>query len=316
MLIRQTFLYLVLLSGLVLLGDSSNPAWSQSNPPLKLDAKQIPWAQLTFQAKGVWVDVTAKLYLESVSTDKIRTALIESNQGTALPVPDTGGYKFTSDTIIDSIFQPPVTIVDQVWFDPGNATALGRMRLRQGEDDFKKTYRFTQQGVFRHRREPKNQQEAQLPPANWTDVRDTFYPYDPAQLGCAVVSERLLLAYIISAIGQIEDDKPLSLCVFGKRQLFEAQLKSAGLHAVKINYNEKKHQSEHRRQGNLKARKIMLETRPLESNLEKVENFSFLGFHKNITFFIDPALNLPVQVSGEIPKAGKATLKLLEVQLK
>ena len=40
----------------------------------------------------------------------------------------------------------------QVWFDPDDATAFGRTRLRQGKDDFKKIYRFTQQGVFRHRR--------------------------------------------------------------------------------------------------------------------------------------------------------------------
>jgi hypothetical protein len=47
-----------------------------------------------------------------------------------------------------------------------------------------------------------------------------------------------------------------------------------------------------------------------------VENFSFLGFQKNIAFFIDPKSNLPIQLNGEIPRAGKSTLKLQRVELK
>jgi hypothetical protein len=94
------------------------------------------------------------------------------------------------------------------------------------------------------------------------------------------------------------------------------QLKSAGIHSVKIDYIEKKLQTKHHRQGDVKTHKILLETKPLESNLEKVENFSFLGILKNIAFFIDPTSKLPIQISGEIPRAGSVTLKLHEVQLR
>jgi hypothetical protein len=262
------------------------------------------------------VDMTTNVALESLPADEVKAALIANQEGVAVQIPGTGGYKLATNTIIDSIFQPPVKITNQVWFDPRNATALGRMRLRRGEDDFKKIYRFTQQGVFRHRREPKDKQEAQQGPEKWTDVLDTFYPYNMAQLGCANVSERLLLIYIASAVEQLENNKPLFLCIFGKRQLFQVQLKSAGIHSVKIDYIEKKLQTKHHRQGDVKTHKILLETKPLESNLEKVENFSFLGILKNIAFFIDPTSKLPIQISGEIPRAGSVTLKLHEVQLR
>lgn len=316
MMIRKTFLSLVLSLGLILLSDSSNSIWSQSYSQLELDASRIPWVNLFFQTKSFWVDVTSHMHLEPKSRDEIKAAIIENKQGDALEIPGAGGYKLTSDTIIDSALQPPVEISNQVWFDPKDATALGRTRLRKGEDDFKKIYRFTRQGVFRHRMEPKDKEEAKKDPEQWTDVLDTFYPHNLSQLGCLNVSERLLLVYIVSAFEQLNDDKPLFLCIFGKRQLFEVQLKSAGLHTVKIDFVEKKHQKEHRRQGKIKAQKIMLQTRPLESSLEKVENFSFLGFIKNIAFYIDPASRLPIQVSGEIPTVGKATLKLQEVQLR
>lgn len=316
MLVRNKMLSLVLLACLILFGDASNSIGSQSYSKLELDAKQVPWVKLSYQANNFWVDVTTALYLESLSADKVKKALLENLQGDALQIPNTGAYKLTSNTIIDAAFQSPVEIANQVWFDPNDATALGRVRLRQGEDDFKKIYRFTQQGVFRHRREPKDQQEAQKDSEEWTDVADTFYSYSLAQLGCTNVSERLLLIYIASAVEQLDNDNSLFLCIFGKRQLFQVQLKSAGLHSVKVDFVVEKHQTKHHRQGEVKAHKIILETRPLKSDLDKVENFSFLGFRKNIAFFIDPASKLPIQVSGEIPPAGKVTLKLHEVQLR
>lgn len=316
MVVRKKLLVLVLLVGMILVGDPSNSIWAQSYPQIKLDANKITWTRLMYRSKSVMVNMTTNVDLEFLSAVKVKAALIENQEGVAIQIPSTGGYKLTSHTIIDSIFQPPVRITNQVWFDPQNATALGRIRLRQGEDDFKKIYRFTQQGAFRYRREPKDKQEAQQDPEKWTDVKDTFYPYNPVQLGCANVSERLLLIYIASAVEQFENNKPLFLCIFGKRQLFQVQLKSAGLQPVKIDYIEKTLQTAHHRQGDVKAHKILLEAKPLKSNLEKVENFSFLGFRKNIAFFIHPASKLPVQIKGEVPKAGNITLKVHEVQLR
>jgi hypothetical protein len=54
----------------------------------------------------------------------------------------------------------------------------------------------------------------------------------------------------------------------------------------------------------------------MASDRKKTENFSFLGFHKNISVFIDPATHLPVKASGIIPMVGKADLRLQEVILK
>ena len=316
MVVRKILLSIVLLLSLIRLGDSSNSIELQPYSQLQLDANQVPWTRLLFETKSFSVDVSAHVRLESLSADKVKAALIESNQGVAFPIPNAGGYKLSTDTVIDSIFQPPVRIANQVWFDPRAATALGRIRLRQGEDDFKKIYRFTQQGVFRHRIEPKDEKEARKDPEKWTRVKDTFYSYDLAKLGCATISDRLLLVYIAAAVDQFEKDQPVVLCMFGKRQLFQVQLKSAGQHSVKFNFTETKKQAQNKRQGEVKARKILLKAVPLKSDLEKVENFSFLGFHKNIALYIHPTWRVPLQISGKIPVAGKASLKLQEVDLR
>ena len=45
-----------------------------------------------------------------------------------------------------------------------DASALGRIRLLRGEDDFKKIYRFTDRGDFRHCLEPKDESQTRLAP--------------------------------------------------------------------------------------------------------------------------------------------------------
>ncbi len=294
----------------------SNSTPAQSYPQIKLEPSRVPWLQLTYGIKNFTAEVTTHVRLESLPTAAVEAALIKSPQGVPIRVSRPESYKISVQKIVDPIFRSPVTTVDQVWFNPQDATALGRIRLRRGNDDFKKVCRFTEQGVFRNQREPNDQQEASQQPEKWTNVNDTYYAYNLAQLGCPTASERLVLIYIVSAAEISESTQPLSLCVFGKRQLFHVRLRPQGLQSLKVDYIEKRQQTEVRRQGRSEALKIAFETQPLASDLEKVENFSFLGFQKDIAIFIDPVSNLPVQISGEIPNVGEVTIKLLEVQLR
>jgi hypothetical protein len=283
---------------------------------LSLDANRIQWNYLLYEVKSASADVTTEVLLEFPSQAEAEAAMIESREGDPLPVPAAGCYKITVNTLLDSALHAPVKSVDHLWFDPQNATALGRDMLRLGDEDFKKVFRFTKQGVFRHQKEPKDQKEASTEPDKWTKVIDRFYPYDTEKLGCPNVVDRLLLIYIVSASGVLENNQPLSLCVFGKRQLFSVKLRPAGSHSTKVNYIEKNDQGADRRQAEVKTVKIDLEAKPLESNLENVENFSFMGFLNKISFSIDPARNLPVEIRGDIPPVGSVTLKLKEARFR
>lgn len=283
---------------------------------VNLDPNRVPWSKLSYKVNNFSADVNTQVQLESLPTAKVEASLIKSSQGVPLKVSRPESYKISAHRVVDSIFSSPVTSNTQVWFNPQDATVLGRVRLRVGKSDFKKIYRFTDRGVFRHRREPKDRQEVLKQPEQWTDVRDTFYTHNLEKLGCPNVTERLVLIYIISAAELSEGMQPLSFCVFGRRQLFHIQLKSGGLHSLKVDYIEKGHQGEVRRQGKVEALKIDLAIQPLPSDLDEDEDFSFLGFEKDIAIFIDPASNLPIQLSGKIPKIGNSTVKLHQVQLR
>lgn len=316
MIFAKNNLRIILVVILLNCGAFVGPMWAQSISDLKLDAKQVVWTQLSFHAKNFWVEVSTDVQLESISSNEIEALLISSPKGALVRAVASHTAQMTIHTTIDPRFRDLVSIYNRIWFNSADATALGRIRLRRGEDDFKKIYRFTKQGVFRHRIEPKNKKEASLAPEKWTDMNDSFYPYDQTRLGCSGVSERSLPIYILSAARIFKIEDSLSLCVFGKRQLHRVTLRKAGERPIAVSFIEKKQQSETHRQGIVKSIKFTLTSEPLESDLNEPENFSFLGFHKDISIYIDPASGLPIQASGIIPTAGKATLNLKKVWLK
>jgi hypothetical protein len=316
--IRKKLLLFVLSFMVIPLTGFSNSTRAQSYSQIELDPKRVPWTQLSYRIKNFSAEVDVQVQLESLPAAEVEAALIKSPQGVPIETWSPQSNRITVQYWVDSIFKSPVKTINHVWFNPKDATALGRIRLRRGNADFKKVYRFTEQGVFRHQREPKNQEETSKQPEKWTDVKDIFYAYNLDQLGCPNVTERLVLIYIASAsAAEISKSmQPLSFCVFGRRQLFHVRLKPEGFHSLKVDFIEKKQHGEIRRRGEVEALKIVLETQPLASDLKKVEDFSFLGFQEDIAIFIDPVSYLPLQLSGKISMVGNLTIKLNEVRLR
>jgi hypothetical protein len=303
---------------LILLGFGAfnSSTWAQSITPLKLDASKVPWTHLSFHAKNFWVEVSTEIQLRSRRASDLDAVLLAPSKGRPIKPKASQVAEMKISTTITPRFRSPVKIHNRIWFNPTDASPLGRVRLRRGDDDFKKIYRFTKQGVFRHRMEPKNKKEVSLAPEKWTDVKDSFYPYDLARMGCSGVSESSLLIYIVSAAATSVQEDPLSLCVFGKRQLHRVVLQKAGVYPISIGFIEKKQQTETHKEGFVKAIKISLTSEPMESDLKEAENFSFLGFHKDISLYLDPATHFPIKASGIIPTVGKVHLNLREVQTK
>ena len=298
------------------LGTHLFPSNAQSFSHFKFSADRVAWTGLSFHAKNFWVEVSTDIQLVSMPATETQALMISTPKGTPIKSSAAETTQITINTTIDPRFRSSVNIYNRIWFNPADAAALGRVRLRRGDDDFKKIYRFTEQGVFRHRIEPKNKNEASLDPEKWTDIYDSFYRYDLNRLGCSRVSERSLPIYILSAIATSEPTGSLSLCVFGKRQLHRVTLRHAGEQPIRVSFIENKKQVETQKQGLVRSIKFILISEPMESDLNEDENFSFLGFHKDISIYVDPASGLPIQASGIIPTAGKATLKLKKVWFK
>ena len=85
--------------------------------------------------------------------------------------------------------------------------------------------------------------------------------------------------YIVSTASFLSSNEPVSLCVFGKRQLFRMQLRAEVKYPLKVKYMNKTPQTEVRQEKTMETLKIALTAEPMESDLKDRENFSFLGLH-------------------------------------
>ena len=308
----------VIISLIILLcfGSCADVARAQSGDQLKLNPARISWIDLSFYAKNFWVEVSTEVQLRSLAASELDAFLPAASEGEPIKPLTPEVAEIIIHTTIAPKGRPPVSIDNRIWFNPTDASALGRIRLRRGEDDFKKIYRFMDRGVFRHRIEPKNKSEARLEPDEWTDIKDNFYPYDMNQINCPCVSERSALIYILSAVAMSKSDTPQKICVFGKRQLHRVQLQKEGIHPIKVDYIEKKQEKEIRKDSIVKALKMVITAQPVSPLIKDAENFSFMGFQKDISVYIKPASGLPVYISGIIPTVGKADLKLQKALVK
>lgn len=310
--IKKNFAVLILMI-LLCFGSFDDVARAQSGDQLELDPARISWTDLSFNAKNFWVEVSTGVQLRSLEASELDNFLPASHEGEPIKPLTPEVAEMIIHTTIDPKGRSPVSIDNRIWFNPTDASALGRIWLRRGEDDFKKIYRFMDRGVFRHQLEPKDKQEATLDPEKWTDIKDSFYAYDLTRLECGRVTEPSLLIYIFCAAAISKMNDPLSLCAFGKRQLHRVRLQQEGTYPINVSFIEKRQQNKFRRKERVNAIKIAVSAKPMESDLKSVENFSFLGLHEDISIYIDPSSQLPVLVSGIIPTLGKAELKLNEV---
>jgi hypothetical protein len=163
---------------------------------------------------------------------------------------------------------------------------------------------------------PETKGETSLDPEKWTDVKTSFYPYDPTRLECPQVVDPMLLIYLVSAAPFNKDGEVLSLCVFGKQQLHQVRLRVQGLQTLEVDYSEKAGEGKLRKKGKVDGLRITLESEPMLEDKKNAENFSFLGMHEDVAIYMDPELRIPLQVSGKIPTVGAVTLKLGEVKMR
>ena len=301
---------------LVLLAHSPGPVWAQSFSRLDLDPNRVLWSDLSFRAKRAVVDVAVDIRLAPFSKAEFET--IWRTYPQSIPLPSLGQevYNLEANRVIDHIFSRPVNLWDQVMFDPNQANSHYGLRSRRGQDDIERAYWFSGTGVHRLRKMPKSKGEASRDPAQWTDAKTSFYPYDLTRQECPQVVDPMLLIYVVSAAPIEKEGGVLSLCVFGKQQLHQVRLRYQGLENLEVDYVLMGKEGKVMKKGKVDGLRITLESEPMVRDKEDEENFSFLGMQGDIAIHIDPQLRIPLQVSGKIPTVGAVTLKLSEVKMK
>jgi hypothetical protein len=149
----------------------------------------------------------------------------------------------------------------------------------------------------------------------WTNIEESFYPYDLEKSDCLSVSEPSVLLFFVSTASLSLGDEPSSLCVFNKKQLHRVQIQVDKLQRLKVNYIEKMPTAETLKDGEIDALKISFKPTSLFKDKAEAEPFSFLKLKGDFEIFIEKTTRIPVLVKGQIPNIGRVEVKLFEVGL-
>jgi hypothetical protein len=123
------------------------------------------------------------------------------------------------------------------------------------------------------------------------------------------------LIYFINKVNFSSPEMSPAVCVFHKRQLYRVTLSSGGESAVDANYRKVSGRQTVAVKQTVTAARILLEAAPLGDYGGEVEDFSFLGFKRDVELLFDPVTRIPIMIGGHLPGLGHSVLKLHSVHL-
>lgn len=273
----------------------------------------VAWSCLRFRAAAFMSKASIDVTLEPLVAAEVEPHFLSAGDRQVVSPPGAQIRLISSHIVVDHFLWPTEDVSVRAWFAPENAAALQRVWTRSGAKMFIKRYRFTRQGVYRNRSEPETGQEAELDWKQWTNIKERFFPHPNAD--CALVTDPLVLLYVVSAAPGLIHQQPLQLCAFHKKRVHRVRLIPRGKSEVAVNYTERTRTAERRRSANIQTVNVSVNAEPLDPSADAVDRFSFLGLRGDITIYLDPRSGIPVQVSGDIPVIGRVDFKLLEAWL-
>ncbi len=256
-----------------------------------------------FESQRQLIKARVEVLLESVSSEQARPSLTISPQGEPLSPGGPEVLVLKLKSVIEGLLVGRQGHDITVWFDPVTGAGLQRERLRLGKKPDSKHYRFTQEGVYRMRRKPRDQSEVALSPEGWTRTKETFYPH-PEQAGeCRAVTESSVLLYKLSVMPITDKEAAPSMCVFHQQRIHRVTVQHRGEQSLEVDFGQEPRQ--------ITAVKLVLQARPLEPD-QTDELFEFLGLQGEIEILMAADPRIPVQISGDLPPVGRVTFDLSE----
>lgn len=272
------------------------------------------WVSLKYQASSLVGSVATMLELSGAARQDMQAPLYAALENREFQSTSGRLSLLSINTHIVSLLQKSVADA-KIWFNPGNLAVLQRDRLRHGKNGSQKTYRFAGDGAFRLRREPADSTEAGKSPENWTRIKESFYPYDLNATGCKVVSEPVLLFYLVSSLETGADKGSREACVFFDDALYRVWLEPRGGASLNVNYVVNSGGESRKVSGRKWTLKVALRVEPITRGADRAD-FELLELRGDIAFFIDTVRKLPVRITGQRAGFGQLKIELVEALLR
>lgn len=311
------FLFLsALLPALPTLGRTQESA-SVPDPPLQTQAIQIvkaPWSALSLSGTKLGTTLRVNVRLGPAA----EVAELEPWTGlpqTAAcgPPPEQAAMLSTSLSIKGLLRNSRYS--EGLWFDQAGS-AYKRLRYNQEPGKYwLKEYCWKKNGVHRSKLAPADEEEKLHKPGAWQEQTSSWYalPERPAQ--CTSLSDPALLIVLASTMAQEPQERSLSLCTFGRRQLFQLEMTRETGEAQAVSYRIlQDSRPAQERSGRIKPLVYRITAQQVQTD-DMTEAFSLMGLEEDIRIFVDPATYLPIRLSGTARMAGKVELDLAEARI-
>jgi len=267
------------------------------------------WTELVFKGSKLMTNITVKIQLSSA--DQLSGSQ-SPNGGTGL---DDCSKAVTGDKVLtvqssSSGVGSSGQYEEEIWFD-GKALQPGkRIRLSGGNDPWVKSYCWEDNGVRRLKILPGKSSEKKQSPSNWKKRSESFYEYPADATGCATILDPSVVFYMLSALDLKSQEKPMEICVFGRKQLHRVTVRQEKPSSLKVAYKERSASGESTVKEKITPVIFSMTTKALGANKKKSEAYSFLGLNKDIRIFMDPDKRLPVKIIGTNNSIGELVLDL------
>jgi hypothetical protein len=273
---------------------------------------EVSWTSLRYAASRFGVKLSTTLELDRSSLEEMQAPPYSAFRNEPFQITADGVMRLDihahAEMMLDSY-----NTEGRVWFAPGSLAVLQRDRLKPGPGGSRKIYRFAGDGAFRMRLEPNSRDEGRQQPANWTKIKQSFYPYDLLATGCSVVTSPELLLYRASSRDPVSGGIPH--CVFVDDALYRAWLESRGEVPRPVDYVVKTGAVTHEVRGNRKTLKLSLRVEPITPGADPAA-FELLELRGAISIYLDTDTRLPVLITGERAGAGELEVGLVEAVLR
>jgi hypothetical protein len=283
-------------------------------PALSIDKTAVTWKHLSFKGKEFFAKLSAEIELISPSKSELDTAFISSPQGVPVAITKFGALVVDTKISVKSIFAK-LKLRKIAWFDPVTLSAMQYVRQRSGFKDSKKTYRFTDTGIFRVAKQPIDKNEIIQSPEEWSGGNEIFYPYDLEKINCVNTTAPIPVIYLISALKISDFEKPVTICVFNKKETIYLDIEKEPSEAVQLNHIEVKGDEAIQKNTSILAEVLSLKARSISSG-QAINNFSLVGLQGNIRIYIDRESRIPVQLKGDYKEFGEIKLNLRQMVYK
>ena len=277
------------------------------------DAERLRWERLEFRASKLLITASSEV---EVSTEPATLSQVEW----LTPAQNTALMPTTSEIIrvrLGSQLLGKSSDLD-LWLDPTSGAAFQRNQLETGKKTRhhrRRSLRFTNTGVLSstHRATEETVDKSY---EEWA-LTESFATFPLSLPRDAVVGEPSGLFYLL-AVAELGGPGDETLThVFAKGQVMRIALAVEEWTEMGVDFRESDPRSSDGRRVKERRRvmRIRLHGQPLEDTDSGVD-FEFLGLKGDIEVFLDPKSRFPVQISGDIKRAGRGHVRLQKVVLK